>query len=303
MKLRLILAILLFATPAWAGTNVNDDDTGTHVTSSSTSTEGTGIDISAGQISFDSTEIADTTWGSGSAFTWTIDSGTTDQTVLFNSAGAITLTQGAISGGSATRTGFAFNNSISGSTNNTNIIGATFTPTTTVSASGTASGLVVTATVNNASGTINTATGVQGTCNRASGAGVLGTCYGLFGDDGSASAGSITNNFSAGFDGPLSIESTTSSDGLQFTSLVGTTADTNLYRSAANILTTDDQFTSTFTTSLGWVAVDGTDNTAGNSQCTNACVFGVLNATGTAVTGIVSCDDAAADTAVCAGAN
>lgn len=62
-------------------------------------------------------------------------------------------------------------------------------------------------------------------------------------------------------------------------------------------------FTSTRTTDLGWTVVDGTDNTTGNDQCTSACVFGIQNATGAAVTNLVSCTDATADLALCAGAS
>lgn len=65
----------------------------------------------------------------------------------------------------------------------------------------------------------------------------------------------------------------------------------------------DTTLVGTSTGNIGWVAVDGTDNTTGDAQCTSACVFGVQNATGTAVTGIVSCTDATADTAVCAGSS
>ena len=54
--------------------------------------EGAGIDVTgtAGEgwtptVAFDSTEIAGTTWGSGSAFRWTADAGVTDSTIDFNS--------------------------------------------------------------------------------------------------------------------------------------------------------------------------------------------------------------------------
>ena len=51
---------------------------------------------------------------------------------------------------------------------------------------------------------------------------------------------------------------------------------------------------------LGLVDVDGTDNTAGTAQCgSNTCVFGILNATGAAMTGVVDCADTAADQAMC----
>lgn len=59
----------------------------------------------------------------------------------------------------------------------------------------------------------------------------------------------------------------------------------------------------TATTNIGWTVVDGTDNTAGNDQCLSACIFGIQNATGSAVTTLVSCNDATADLALCAGAS
>lgn len=68
-------------------------------------------------------------------------------------------------------------------------------------------------------------------------------------------------------------------------------------------LTVTTDITSSDTGNIGWTPVDGTDNTTGDAQCTSACVFGVQNATGSAVTGIVSCTDATADTAVCAGSS
>ena len=67
--------------------------------------------------------------------------------------------------------------------------------------------------------------------------------------------------------------------------------------------TTSGTILSTATGSLGWTAVDQTDNQACNTGCTSACVFGVENATGTAVTGIVSCDALTSDTCVCAGSS
>lgn len=61
-------------------------------------------------------------------------------------------------------------------------------------------------------------------------------------------------------------------------------------------------FTST-ANDAGWTAVDQTDNQACTTGCTSACLFGVQNATGTAVTGIVSCSDATADTCMCMGSS
>lgn len=52
---------------------------------------------------------------------------------------------------------------------------------------------------------------------------------------------------------------------------------------------------------IGWTPIDPADNIACNTSCVSACVLGVLNATGTAVTGFVACSDATADTCICAG--
>lgn len=62
---------------------------------------------------------------------------------------------------------------------------------------------------------------------------------------------------------------------------------------AGNIRSTTDN--------IGWSIVDQTDNQACTTGCTSACVFGIANATGTAVTNIVSCSDTTADLCLCAG--
>ena len=67
--------------------------------------------------------------------------------------------------------------------------------------------------------------------------------------------------------------------------------------------TNGSTITSTASSDLGWSVVDQTDNQACNTGCTNACVFGFDNATGTAVTNLVSCAATTADLCVCAGAN
>lgn len=59
-------------------------------------------------------------------------------------------------------------------------------------------------------------------------------------------------------------------------------------------------FTSTRTSDLGWAVVAGA-NTACNTTCTNACVFGVNTAATEA--DIVGCADATADECLCAGAS
>jgi len=67
-------------------------------------------------------------------------------------------------------------------------------------------------------------------------------------------------------------------------------------RASANI-------TSTSTGTLGWAVVDGTDNTACSSQCTNAAVFGLNLAAGATAPVMVGPSDATADICLCAGAS
>ena len=104
-------------------------------------------------------------------------------------------------------------------------------------------------------------------------------------------------------------EQSTITEGLIVNQGQGTNNDDDfqvLNSSGTNILLVDvsaQTITSAVTSSIGWTAVDGADNTAGNDQCASACIFGVQNATGVAVTGIVSCSDSSADTAVCAGSS
>lgn len=72
---------------------------------------------------------------------------------------------------------------------------------------------------------------------------------------------------------------------------------------AAVPIVSSTTITSTATADIGWAVVDQTDNQACTTGCTNACVFGIANATGTAVTNIVGCSDATADLCLCAGAS
>lgn len=65
-----------------------------------------------------------------------------------------------------------------------------------------------------------------------------------------------------------------------------------------NTITTSGSITSTAATNIGWSVVAGA-NTACNTTCTNACVFGQNTADMT----IVDCASAVADVCVCAGAN
>lgn len=83
---------------------------------------------------------------------------------------------------------------------------------------------------------------------------------------------------------------------------IGTATPSEKLSVAGNITTTGT-FVSTISTTIGWSIVDQTDNQACNTGCTNGCVFGIENATGTAVTNLLSCADTTADLCACAGAN
>lgn len=72
--------------------------------------------------------------------------------------------------------------------------------------------------------------------------------------------------------------------------------------STASISSTSS-ITSSTSGDIGWSVVDQTDNQACNTGCTNGCVFGFDNATGTAVTNLVSCAATTADLCVCSGAS
>ena len=85
--------------------------------------------------------------------------------------------------------------------------------------------------------------------------------------------------------------------------MTGMTSSGSVVVTGGTGYTTSGTILSTATGSMGWAAVDQTDNQACNTGCTSACVFGVENATGTAVTGIVSCDATTADTCMCAGSS
>lgn len=72
-----------------------------------------------------------------------------------------------------------------------------------------------------------------------------------------------------------------------------TTTTTNQSVSGTMVFTTTGE--------IGFRFINGTDNTACNTQCTRGCFIGILNATGTAVTGFVNCSDATADECICGG--
>lgn len=80
--------------------------------------------------------------------------------------------------------------------------------------------------------------------------------------------------------------------------IIGSVGGTGI--AVAGTLSATSTITSSRTTDLGWAVVAGA-NTACNTTCTNACVFGVNTASATA--DIVDCADATADKCLCAGAN
>ena len=91
-------------------------------------------------------------------------------------------------------------------------------------------------------------------------------------------------------------DNTDAANGITF----GSSADTNLYRGAANQLKTDDSFVSS-ANDLGWVIVDQTDNQACTTGCTSACVVGQDLAG--ANKPLVSCSSTIADICLCAGSS
>ena len=80
--------------------------------------------------------------------------------------------------------------------------------------------------------------------------------------------------------------------------LLNVTTGEALTVTGASDVTTNSTITSTRTTDIGWAVVSGAD-TACNTTCTNACVFGVNTAS--LVADIVDCADATADECLCAG--
>lgn len=87
---------------------------------------------------------------------------------------------------------------------------------------------------------------------------------------------------------------TTAAGGIYF----GSSLDTDLYRSAAGVLTTDVKLTSKATSDIGW-SIQSAANQACNTTCTHACVFGQE----TTSKAILACTDATADVCLCAGAS
>lgn len=138
-------------------------------------------------------------------------------------------------------------------------------------------------------GTQIDAIGVYGTAQKiTSASGSITDAYAIFGDLPTASGGgTLTRHWGLGL-----------SDAIGFTSALGTAPDASITRTGAAALSTESTFVSTNTGSIGWSVVAGA-NTACNTTCTSACVFGFDAGTPT----IVDCADATADKCLCAGAN
>ncbi len=83
--------------------------------------------------------------------------------------------------------------------------------------------------------------------------------------------------------------------------LAGSAGTTEIFSvSNAGAIATASTFTSSATADIGWAVVTGS-NTACNTTCTSACVFGFDTALGT--TDVVACTSALADVCLCAGAS
>lgn len=94
----------------------------------------------------------------------------------------------------------------------------------------------------------------------------------------------------------LNVFNTTLADAADTTGTI-----TLLGTSTALNLAIGGTFISSATGSMGWSVVDQTDNQACTTGCTSACVIGLENATGAAITGIVDCAATTSDLCVCAG--
>lgn len=113
---------------------------------------------------------------------------------------------------------------------------------------------------------------------------------GAVGSGGSPVVGTIT--LGATGKESIALDPSTTSNAIGISSATGVT----------NIALTGIGITSTVN-DMGWSVVDQTDNQACTTGCTFSCLFGIENATGTAVTNIVSCAGTTADLCMCAGAN
>lgn len=91
-------------------------------------------------------------------------------------------------------------------------------------------------------GTLTFAYGISGSGLMNNASGTIGTWYGVRGMRATVTAGAVTNNYAGGFGGNVLIGQTLGDGKIWFSSSMTATPDTNLYRSAANILKTDDAF-------------------------------------------------------------
>ena len=101
-------------------------------------------------------------------------------------------------------------------------------------------------------------------------------------------------------------DQSTISEGLVVNNANGTDEDDDFTVKASGGTYEVDAGAGTFigsTNDAGWTVVDQTDNQACTTGCTSACLFGIANATGVAVTNIVSCSDTTADLCLCMGAS
>ena len=132
----------------------------------------------------------------------------------------------------------------------------------------------------------------------------------LGGASNSAASGSrvLTEGITAAGTGDLTLSTSSGATADAFIDLNGAGSDltvrdlsavTLFNITQAGAMTTNNTFTSSRTTDLGWSAVN-VANQACNTTCTSACVFGMNTG---ALGNFVGCADATADTCICAGAS
>ena len=111
----------------------------------------------------------------------------------------------------------------------------------------------------------------------------------------SSDAATVTDNVQI-FHDQTNGNITTGGGNLNIAPAGGTTAHTGAITATTDITSSD-------TGDIGWSIVDQTDNQACTTGCTSGCVFGIENATGAAITGIVSCAATTSDLCACAGSS
>lgn len=117
--------------------------------------------------------------------------------------------------------------------------------------------------------------------------GTLSNAFGVFGEEFTAPSGTITNNYAMGTNGSLLIaDGTTNTDGILFTSALGTAPDAGLYRSGVGILKTDTALTVGTTLTVGSLGgilkassgtVSGTAGVSDLASSTSSDLAGVLS--------------------------